>query len=199
MTAAAGEEVAAEPVAPRAAFAARNRRRWALFGGIAASVAVIDQLSKLWIDSNFQQLILGAAPGTPNAPSEVFGDWVRIAKSYNHGGIFGLLGDSAPILGLASLVVIAVIIYYQWRQGIQSPLLTLTLGLLLGGALGNLVDRLNHGYVIDFVDMGIGTTRWYTFNVADASISIAIVLLVVLSIFGDRIPGGIPAEPARTA
>jgi lipoprotein signal peptidase len=53
-----------------------------------------------------------------------------------------------------------------------------TLGLLLGGALGNMADRLRLGYVVDFVDIGIGDLRWYTFNMADAAISAAIVLLV---------------------
>jgi len=66
----------------------------------------------------------------------------------------------------------------------------LTLGLLLGGAVGNLIDRVVRGYVIDFVDMGIGTLRFYTFNVADSAISVAIALLLALSLLGDRIPGG---------
>jgi len=67
------------------------------------------------------------------------------------------------------------------------------LGLLLGGALGNLLDRVRYGSVIDFVDMGIGAWRFYTYNVADAAISTAIVLLVAMALFpaiGDWAPDG---------
>ena len=69
--------------------------------------------------------------------------------------------------------MIGLIVVYEWREGTRSWLLTLALGLLLGGAIGNFIDRLRFGYVIDFVDMGIGDSRFYTFNVADAAISIA--------------------------
>ncbi len=178
----------------------RSIGRWALFGVTAFVVAAADQLSKAWVDAGFALASTGPpAPGFA-APSPVIGDLVRIAKSYNDGGIFGLFGDSALVLGAASLAVIAIILVYQLRQGsISGPLLSLTLGLLLGGAVGNLIDRLRHGYVIDFVDMGIGDMRWYTFNVADSAISVAIVLLFALSIVGDRLPGGrAPVATARS-
>jgi signal peptidase II len=71
--------------------------------------------------------------------------------------------------------------------------MTLTLGLLLGGAVGNMVDRLRLGYVVDFVDGGIGSVRWYTFNVADAAISLAILLLLFAALRPSL------AEPARGA
>lgn len=159
-------------------------RRWALFGATAGMVVVTDQVTKRWVDAEF-----GLAPAS--APTPIVGDLVRIAKGYNDGGIFGLFGDSAAVLGLASLAVITLILVYQAREGPSSgPLLSLTLGLLLGGAVGNLIDRIVRGYVIDFVDMGIGTMRFYTFNVADSGISVAIVLLLALGLLGDRIPGG---------
>ena len=60
---------------------------------------------------------------------------------------------------------------------------TVALGLLLGGAIGNLIDRLRYGYVVDFVDMGIGEWRFYTYNVADAAITTAIVLLLAMAVF----------------
>jgi len=65
--------------------------------------------------------------------------------------------------------------------------LTVALGLLLGGALGNFIDRIRYQHVIDFVDMGIGSWRWYTFNVADSAISIALLLLILMSLFGERL------------
>ncbi len=112
---------------------------------------------------------------------------MRIARSENDGGIFGMLGNSATILGIASLAVIAVIVWVQARQGIHSVLLTIALGLLLGGAVGNLLDRLRYGHVVDWVDTGIGNARFYTFNVADSAISIAVALLLVIGLLGPRL------------
>jgi len=165
-----------------------RRRRWLAFVAIAAVVIVADQLSKLWIDANFAVASTHPAPGGPE-PTPVAGEFVRIAKTYNTGGIFGLLGDSAPVLALASTVVIALIVVYQAREGIRGPWpLTVALGLLLGGAVGNFIDRVRKGAVIDFVDMGIGDLRWYTFNVADAAISISLLLFVLLAVLPQLVP-----------
>jgi signal peptidase II len=164
-------------------------RRWLLFGGLALVVLVADQLSKAWIDASFAPATTHTPRGSLAAPTEIVGDLVRIAKTYNNGGIFGLFGAGAPVLALASIGVIGAILYYQARSIRSAPLLlTVSLGLLLGGALGNFTDRIRYGYVIDFVDTGIGDFRWYTFNVADASISLAIVGLIALSLLGDRPP-----------
>lgn len=161
-----------------------RRRRWLAFAAIAGSVWVADQLSKAWIDANFSRSA---------APTEIVGDLVRISVTHNTGGIFGLFGGSALLLALASLLVIGLIVIYQARQGLRSHwLLTVALGLLLGGALGNLTDRLHWGYVLDFVDMGIGDLRWYTFNVADAAISTSLVLLIGITLLGERLAG--PAD-----
>ena len=156
-------------------------RRWALFGGIATTVVIADQLAKAWVVANVP---LGR-------PTEVIGDLLRLTIVHNSGGIFGLFGASAPLLALASTGVVALILVYQAREGAHYHwLLAAALGLLLGGALGNLIDRLRLGYVVDFVDAGIGANRWYTFNVADSAISIALVLLIGISILGDRLLGG---------
>lgn len=173
-------EVAARPTS--------TRRHWALFGAVAAVILASDQISKRWVDANFG-LAWTRVPGPGlSAPTPIAGDLVRIAKSYNDGGIFGLFGSSAPILAVASLAVIAFILWYQARTAVGGPwLLTVTLGLLLGGALGNLADRLRLGYVIDFVDVGVGSLRFYTFNVADSAISLAIVGLALVALLGDRV------------
>ena len=173
-----------------------RRRRWAVFFTLAIVIVVIDQISKGWIDANFEVASpYPVAGGTQ--PTPILGNFIRIAKSYNTGGIFGLFGDSALILALASTVVIAMIVIYQWREGMRPEgwLLTVALGMLLGGALGNFTDRIRHQHVIDFVDMGIGDWRWYTFNVADAAISIALLLLILLTIFGTRLTRGRSHSP----
>jgi signal peptidase II len=163
------------------------RKRWAIFLGLAIAVIVVDQITKQYVDQNFAVASVHSIPGLAE-PTPIIDGFVRIAKTYNTGGIFGLFGDSAVVLALASTFVIALIVVYQWREGSRGPWpLTVALGLLLGGALGNFIDRIRLQGVIDFVDMGIGDWRWYTFNVADAAISIALLLLILLSIFGDRL------------
>jgi signal peptidase II len=173
----------------------RRTRRWALFGVLAGGIVAADQLSKAWVDANFRLAYLGSPIPGFAAPTQVVGDLIRIAKSYNDGGIFGLFGASALPLALASLVVIALIVGFEGRSAATGPLLmTVTLGLLLGGALGNLLDRLRYGYVIDFVDAGLGTNRFFTFNVADSAISLAIAGLFLMTLLGDRLDGRVAPE-----
>ena len=99
------------------------------------------------------------------------------------------------MFGIVSLVVVALIVGYHARAG-RSLYLSLALGLLLGGALGNLADRLRLGYVVDFVDIGLGTLRFFTFNVGDSAITLAILMLIAAAIFptlsgvGDRSADG---------
>jgi len=168
---------------------AARRRRWLIFAAIAVTVLVADQLTKAWVDANFALAYPHPVPGYA-PPTPIIDDLVRIAKSYNGGVIFGLFDNALPIalLALGSVLVIGLIFFYHWREGLRSHwLLTVALGLLLGGALGNLGDRIRLGHVVDFVDMGIGDLRWYTFNVADAAISTSIVLLIVIGLFGQRL------------
>jgi signal peptidase II len=171
-------------VAPTAtAWTRPSPRRWALFGVLAIGIVVFDQLAKAWIVGN---LAVG------DRPTQVLGDWVRIVHWRNSGILFGMLPQSAAAFAIASLVVAGLIVLYHARAG-RGLFVTLALGLLLGGALGNLIDRVRYGSVIDFVDMGIGAWRFYTYNVADAAISTSIVLLVLMAVFprlGDWAPDG---------
>jgi signal peptidase II len=151
--------------------AAAGRAVWPLFGGLAAAIVVADQLTKAWLTGFL----------APGASVGVLDDWVRLVFSQNRGGLFGFLQGQALPFAALSLVVIGLIVVYHGRSG-RDPWLSLALGLLLGGAIGNLIDRLRLGYVVDFVDAGIGDLRWYTFNVADAAISTSIVLLLLLAL-----------------
>lgn len=145
--------------------------RWAVFAILAVAVVVLDQLAKAWIVSNLQ---VGES-------FQVLGDWVRIVHWRNSGILFGMLPQSAPIFAVVSMGVTALIVVYHAKAG-QGIVTTIALGLLLGGAIGNLVDRLRYGHVVDFVDMGIGSWRFYTYNLADACITTAIVLLLVMAV-----------------
>jgi signal peptidase II len=153
------------------------RARWLAFFGLALAVVVADQLAKGWIVPRFA---LGE-------PEPVIGDLVRIWLVHNTGALFGLFRDQAVLFAAGSLGVIALIVWFHPRlAATHGALATVALGLLLGGAIGNLIDRVRFGYVIDFVDMGIGELRFYTFNVADAAISTSLVLLVMLAFLPAR-------------
>lgn len=148
-----------------------NRPIWPVFLGLAAAVVVGDQLTKAWIATTL----------APGASMSIVGDNLRLVNSQNNGALFGLFRDNAALFGLISIAVVGLIVAYHGRAG-RSPYLSIALGFLLGGALGNMTDRLRLGYVVDFVDAGLGTLRWYTFNVADAAISAAILMLLVLAV-----------------
>jgi signal peptidase II len=171
---------------PAAAITAtRATPHWVVFLGLAGLVVVFDQLTKAWL----------VASVTPGDVVNVVGDFIRLVFNKNSGALFGLFRENAVLFGIVSLGVVGLIVAYHARVG-RSLYLSIALGLLLGGALGNLTDRLRLGYVVDFVDMGIGDFRWYTFNVADAAISTAIVMLVAaaiipsLAVLGERRPDG---------
>jgi signal peptidase II len=157
------DDAATRPVARRA--------HWAVFVGLAGAVVVVDQLTKAWLQANF----------APGQVVQVLGEAVRLVFGQNTGALFGLFRDQALLFALASLGVVALIVGYHGRAA-RSLYLSISLGLLLGGAVGNLLDRLRLGYVVDFVDVGIGNLRFYTFNVADAAISTAIVLMLAVAV-----------------
>jgi signal peptidase II len=163
---------AATSDAGRAGRGASGRPRWAEFFGLAAAVVVADQLTKAWLTSFL----------APGESVDVVGNLIRLVHGENAGGLFGVFQGQALPFALISLVVVGLIVLFHARSG-RNPYLSVTLGLLLGGAVGNLTDRIRLGYVVDFVDAGLGTARWYTFNVADAAISVAILLLLAASIW----------------
>jgi signal peptidase II len=137
---------------------------------MAALIVAGDQLLKSWVVASFA---LGR-------PFPILGDWIQIDLIHNGGGLFGLVQGSAPVLGVVSLAVVVALVALEWRMAWRSPLLTLTIGLLLGGAIGNFIDRMRFGYVIDFADIGIGAWRFYVFNLADSAVTVALFLMLVV-------------------
>lgn len=154
--------------------AARPGPHWSLFVGLAAIVVVLDQLTKAWVVGSF----------TVGLPVDIVGDWLRIAITQNTGALFGMFRDSATLFAIFSALVIGLIVAVHARAG-RNLVLTVALGLLLGGALGNFGDRVRLGYVVDFVDMGVGAWRFYTYNVADAAITTSILTLIGMSLLPD--------------
>jgi len=103
----------------------------------------------------------------------VIPDIFHITLVFNNGAAFGLLKGRAAFFVLVSAFVITFIILFAWRHKGMSGILAVSLGFILGGALGNLVDRLTFGYVIDFFDFRV----WPVFNVADSAITTGVGLL----------------------
>ncbi|HEX5827383.1 MAG TPA: signal peptidase II [Candidatus Limnocylindrales bacterium] len=169
----AGAGVGADREAPAAApWRGPSPLRWVAFALVAGTVLVLDQLSKLWLVAQLP------APGDALV---VIDTWLNLVHGRNSGALFGLLPQSAAVFAVVTFGVLALIVVYHRRAG-RGYLTTLALGLLLGGAIGNLIDRLRFGYVVDWIDMGIGQWRFYTYNVADAAITTAIVLLIGMAL-----------------
>ena len=137
-------------------------RDWVLLATLVAVVAA-DQLTKLAVKTN---LVRGES-----WPAEGF---LRISHGTNSGSAFGIFQGRPVVLTIASLFAIGFIVYYYRTQSTHRRMVRFTIGLLLGGALGNLTDRLLTGAVVDFIDVG----PWPVFNLADSSIVVGMVLLV---------------------
>ena len=144
------------------------RARWALVGGIVAAVVALDQATKVW-----------AVDALADGPMSIIGSDVQLSLTRNTGGAFSLFQGFTPLLALLA-VAIAVVLVRAVRRA-DDTLSLVALALVLGGALGNLIDRLARspgflrGAVVDFVQVG----SFPTFNVADSAITIGAVLLIV--------------------
>jgi len=118
-------------------------------------------------------------------PRDLLGSALRLAPSTNDGIAFGLLQGTGPVPVVLSIGTMVAIAVYAHRHRADRPV-AVGLGLLVGGALANLIERLMRGAVVDYVDMGLGDLRWPTFNVGDVAISIAVLVLAAVSIWRDR-------------
>ncbi len=148
---------------------------------VFVAVLVLDIATKQLILSNFE---LGES-------TRLLGDTIRLTYVLNQGGAFGLSIGSNSLYLLISAAVIVAVTYVLWRRRAQSRLIDLSLAGVLGGALGNLIDRLRFGAVIDFADvnipdidlLGIHMQRWPVFNVADAAVTVGMILIIAVLLF----------------
>ena len=147
-----------------------------LVAGVAVLVFAADRVTKAWVSDNIP---LGTA-------RPVVGDYVRIVHAQNTGAAFGLLPERTTLLSVLSVVAVLAIVYYYRQIASNSALVSATLGMQLGGAFGNLLDRITQGYVVDFVDVGLGDVRFWAFNVADSSIVVGIILVTLALWYEER-------------
>ena len=152
---------------------ADNQRIWVVPATMAATTIVLDQLSKLWILSS-----LGPVPGERTI--DIVEPWVRLIYTQNTGVAFSLFRNASNLFIPIALLICAGAIYYYATQLPNRRLpVQLALGLVLGGAVGNIIDRARFGFVVDFVQVG----SFPVFNVADSAITVGTALLLVVLVF----------------
>lgn len=164
-----------------------NARRLGLIAAVGIAVFVLDRVTKAAVVASIPLY----------ETREVLGPYVRISHVRNTGAAFGLLQDRTTILSILSVVAVLAILYYYRSLAMRSPWMAGTLGMQLGGAFGNLVDRLGQGYVVDFVDVGFDPgPRFWSFNVADSSIVLGIIAVAVMLWWSERTEAKSAAEGA---
>jgi signal peptidase II len=119
--------------------------------------------------------------------------FLKLTNVQNQGAAFGLGADSAsqwraPALILFSIVAMCIVTMLLWRNSHQITMTGLALSLILGGAAGNLWDRMMHGHVVDFLDFYVGSYHWPAFNVADSAIVIGAFVLMGEILFAKSAP-----------
>jgi len=158
---------------------------------LVLAVVVLDQVTKVLVD-RFLEL---------HESRPVMDGLIHLTYVRNRGAAFGILSEAglpyqSGLFALVSLAALLAIGLYAWRIPASSRLPQGALALIMGGALGNLVDRTRLGYVIDFVDVFWGPHHWPAFNVADSCISVGVALLILDIV---RAPGADRAEGAGMA
>jgi signal peptidase II len=146
----------------------QDKRQRKLFSVIAILIA-LDQLSKLWVRNS---LSVGQS-----LPEE--GNW-RLIRVINSGSAFGLPIPQPWLVVFSILIIVGLLLLYYRYPAFDKSLPKIALGLLVGGAMSNLVDRLCFGYVTDFIDLHLwGDFHWPTFNLADCAIVLGFFLLAI--------------------
>lgn len=162
---------------------------------LALLIALADQVSKILI----RQYLL------PGDSVEVLGDFLRFTFVYNQGGAFGIKLGNIIFYSVISFAAAVVIIVYMIKTKNVHKIVMAILALVVGGAIGNFIDRIAYGQVIDFIDVnipdiripafsffgGFELFRWYIFNIADMALTVGLLgFILYLLIKGDRLESG---------
>ena len=149
--------------------------------GPAISAVVLDQLSKYLVLQHFGEQ--GCADHR-----EVVTAFFDLVMTCNRGMSFGLFnagpGLSVPLFSIAAVVIVAILLF--WLSRVRSDLLATAIGLIIGGAIGNVIDRLRFGGVIDFLYFHLGAWYWPAFNVADSAICIGVAIMLFEGLLARR-------------
>ena len=135
--------------------------------GIASALVVVDQLTKFSIAA-------AIGPGRPESRVGIVDSWLALEYTQNRGAAFGLLSGLAPILTVASIATLVGLLLIYIRQKRPPLWQSFATGLISGGAMGNIIDRVRLGFVVDFLSVG----TWPNFNVADSAVSVGVLVLL---------------------
>lgn len=139
---------------------------------VALVIIIADQITKWWaID------ILNSGKIT------VIDDLFYLTLVYNRGAAFGIFPGRNYLFIVLSILTIAVLIFFYRSFFSGSSISRISGGLILGGAIGNLIDRFRFNYVVDFLDFKFGSYHWPAFNIADSAICVGVTILIVLVLF----------------
>ncbi|MGV3488609.1 MAG: signal peptidase II [Tuberibacillus sp.] len=147
-----------------------------IYYAIAILALILDQLTK-WIISS--QMEVGES-------IEIIPDFLYITSTRNTGAAWSILEGQMWFFYLVTIVVLAIVVYYMQKFGRHKPLLGIALGLVIGGTLGNFVDRLFRGSVVDFIHVFLGDYSYPVFNLADSSLVIGAILIIVFTLFDQK-------------
>ena len=151
-------------------------RKTITFWSVAIVITIIDFITKQIAESSLQR----------GESVEVIGNFLRFTLGYNTGIAFGLsVGDSSRwLLIIVTVLTMGLILWLFRSVDERHRTQVVAFGLIMGGAIGNLLDRVfGTKGVIDFIDVGIGQSRFWTFNIADSAITVGAVLLIIASLF----------------
>lgn len=153
--------------------------------GVATLVLALDQLTKIWVSASLPE-------GGWWSPLPELWRIFRITHITNSGAAFGIFPNQGNFfIFIAVIVALAIVLYYRYLPA-GEWLVRLSLGLQMGGAIGNLLDRLRYGYVVDFIDIGF----WPIFNLADVSIVTGVAILAYCLWREDQVPSRPALTPA---
>lgn len=155
--------------------AAAARRATVVLVATAIVLYIADQVTKALVVANIPY----------GERVQVVGDLVWLWHLRNTGAAFSLFQGASWLFVPAHLFAVGMVAYFHLKLRLRSLWLHVVLGAILAGGLGNLTDRLRHGYVVDFISVGIGDLRWPAFNVADPSLVVGILVLVAYLTFFD--------------
>lgn len=149
-----------------------------VIGIVAGAVLILDQATKAWVLANLP--LGGSIPVIPG-----FFDLTHV---HNPGGAFGFLAGMSPeirslLFVAVSLLATGLILYFYWQTPVGQRVLAVGISLLFGGAVGNLVDRIRFGIVVDFLDLYAGDLHWPAFNVADSAITVGVIIFAYHILF----------------
>ncbi len=126
----------------------------------------------------------GALQAVPCRKTAVIENFFYFTLVHNRGAAFGIFPRQSFLFIILSLVTISLLLLFYRRLFASGKIARIAGGLILGGAVGNLIDRIRFDHVVDFLDFQFGTYHWPAFNVADSAICIGVALLIVIAVFG---------------